>query len=132
MSEFATGIPDLDSMTMAEFIRWRDEVGSVVGPGQDVSQRGRHRWTEEDAAYAAAQWASGIKQRDIAKVFGHAKSSAICTKIGEFLEKYTEGDELERWDGYGRLTWAEHRKSLIKPAIARFVEARLQRVGGVT
>ena len=92
----------------------------------------RHRWSEEDVAYAAAQWASGIKQRDIARVFGHATPSAISTKITEFILKQTDVSEA-RDDFYRYLArTGTDRRELVKDALARFVEARKWTTGALT
>lgn len=45
--------------------------------------------TDEDAAYAAAQWASGIPQHEIALTFGYKGPSTICMAIERFLRKFT-------------------------------------------
>ena len=84
----------------------------------------RHAWTEEDVAYCAAQWASGIKQRDIAKVFGNATPAGVSSKIERFISKYT--DLPEGCPGLFSYCWdlGVDRRELVKPALARFVEAR--------
>ena len=85
-----------------------------------------HRWTEEDAAFCAAQWASGIGQREIAAIYGHSNPSTVCREIAAFLLKYSNiGNEVSdrwypvwnTWDGRGR-------KGLVKGALAAFVAAR--------
>jgi len=89
-----------------------------------MSDRRNHRWTEEDSAYAAAQWASGIKQSDIAKAFGHRNAAMVCMKIAEFLRDNTAADV---WQTH--FYPSERRQLLVKPALARFVQARNQRMG---
>ena len=79
-----------------------------------------HAWTDEDRAYAAAQWASGISQREIGAVFGYPNSVGVNVRIREFLEKY---GGLEASD----LCYGFDRKALIKAikaAVDRFVAAR--------
>ena len=88
--------------------------------------RKTHRWTDEDAAWAAAQWASGIKQRDIAVVFGlSARSvSTISLKIRGFLATYAD---VTPWQAYGYDFWnlaGDSRKALVKQALAVFVAQR--------
>jgi hypothetical protein len=77
-----------------------------------------HAWTDEDRAYAAAQWASGIKQREIGAAFGCLYSVVVNARIREFLEKYggLEASVIRRY-GFDR-------KVLVKAAIHRFVVTR--------
>jgi hypothetical protein len=92
----------------------------------------RRRWTDEDAAYAAAQWASGITQTEIARAFGYRNSAPICSRIAEFIAKYADEPHGVAPPPRGRgRTWVQHPKfqgngriPLVKAAIARFVEQR--------
>ena len=82
-----------------------------------------HRWTDEDRAFAAAQYASGIRQIDIEKAFGYpargSRSSVTCKQISTFMEKYTNSAAW-RW------TANDHeRRMLIKQALATFIEQRI-------
>jgi hypothetical protein len=91
-----------------------------------------HRWTDEDACFAAAQWASGVKQREIGAAFGHKESSVICQKIERFISKY--GPSLykpeQSFDGrtYRFKKYSADRLPLVKPAIAEFVKQRNARL----
>ena len=55
------------------------------------------RLSDEDAAYAAAQWASGIKQREIAHSFGYKGAAPICIAIEQFLRKFTPDAEINEY-----------------------------------
>ena len=79
-----------------------------------------HRWTDEDAAFCAAQWASGIKQREIGAIFGYNNGSKVCSQIEVFIWKYAGlGSDLyqPQYQGSGR-------KELVKNALATFVAKR--------
>ena len=80
----------------------------------------KHSWTDEDAAYAAAQWASGILQRDIAVVFGLKAPSMISLKVRRFLAKYAVPDWGFTIDEY----YGDDRKALVRQALAVFVAQR--------
>jgi tRNA(Phe) wybutosine-synthesizing methylase Tyw3 len=92
-----------------------------------------HRWTDEDACFAAAQWASGIKQREIGAAFGYKDSSMTCQKIEQFISKYGAGLYYEyRLGGSGEIDVRKNhnkkRAALVKPAIAEFVKQRNARL----
>jgi hypothetical protein len=76
-----------------------------------------HRWTDEDACFAAAQWASGIKQREIGEAFGYKHSVTICQQALD----YRHNTPTIMAFGKGRL-------ALVKPAIAEFVRQRNARL----
>jgi hypothetical protein len=83
----------------------------------------KRRFTEEDAAYAAAAWASGLTQREVARQFGYRTSASICVFIGKFLDcyapypvRYGVNDPI---DDYG-LTYGEARKALVPQALKAF------------
>jgi hypothetical protein len=80
----------------------------------------KHVWTDEDAAYAAAQWASGILQRDIARVFGLNAPSMISLKVRRFLAQYAVPDWGFTIDEY----YGDDRKALVRQALAVFVAQR--------
>ena len=82
--------------------------------------RRTHEWTVEDAAFVAAQWASGISQREIGAIFGHSNGSGISLIISEFLKIY--GDLAPHSMVYGH-----PRKELVKGAIAKFIAGRNER-----
>jgi hypothetical protein len=92
--------------------------------------RKTHRWTEEDAAWAASQWASGIKQREIGAVFGHRFGGMVNLKIRAFLEKYGSLPSVPvypaPWNdaAYRDAPAGEERKALVKQALAVFVAQR--------
>jgi transposase len=50
----------------------------------------RHRWTDEDAAFATAQVASGIHIRDVAASFGYRTTGPVWDQIERFQRKYTK------------------------------------------
>ena len=82
-----------------------------------------HRWTDEDAAYAAAQWASGIPQRDIGVVFGlsyRSAASTISLRVRDFLSTYAVPDYGFTIDQY----YGDDRKELVRQALAVFVAQR--------
>jgi hypothetical protein len=81
----------------------------------------RPEWTDEDAAFAAAQWASGVKQKAIGKVFGYSGGSIVCVKIEAFLAKYVDDVPRTAW---GTVVNGDQRKALVKQALAAFVKRR--------
>jgi hypothetical protein len=88
-----------------------------------------HRWTDEDACFAAAQWASGIKQREIGEAFGYKHSVTICQQIERFIHKYCEGLALDyRHNTPTIMAFGKGRLALVKPAIAEFVRQRNARL----
>ena len=79
--------------------------------------------TDEDACYAAAQWASGIRQHEIAASFG-VSESWISNSIERFVRKYTDVT-FNRGDYGGRMPNSSFvRRALVKGAIARFLALR--------
>jgi hypothetical protein len=85
----------------------------------------KHIWTDEDAAFAAAQWASGVKQREIAVIFGYEGSPMIAVKIREFLTKYGALPVLWRdAEGNDRVATGHERKAVVRQALASFVATR--------
>jgi len=80
----------------------------------------KHVWTDEDAAYAAAQWASGIPQREIGSVFGLKAPSMISLKVRRFLAKYAVPDWGFTIDEY----YGDDCKALVRQALAVFVAQR--------
>jgi hypothetical protein len=92
-----------------------------------------HRWTDEDACFAAAQWASGIKQREIGEAFGCRTASMVCQKIEQFISKYGPSlykKSVQCFDGrmYRGKKYSADRLPLVKPAIAEFVRQRNARL----
>ena len=88
--------------------------------------RTRHPYTDELAAYCAAQWASGFKQREIAEtVLGHKHPAGVCVLISRFLNRYAviptytypSGDV--RSDAFGQA-----RRVFVKEALANYIAAR--------
>lgn len=88
-----------------------------------------------DAAYCAAAWASGTKQKDLAGLFGLKTPVQICLAIREFLNTYASPDVMatlgnHRWAPptgdvlFDRLIYGNERKALIPGALARFRQAR--------
>ena len=89
--------------------------------------------TDQDAAFAAAQWCSGILQREIAGHFGYSNSSAISLAIRAFIERYKpDYPTIELWylsqgeRKYYRIMVQDEatRKALAKEALANFLRAR--------
>jgi hypothetical protein len=88
-----------------------------------------HRWTDEDACFAAAQWASGIKQREIGEAFGYSNATTVCVQIERFIHKYCEGLALDyRHNTPTIMAGRDERRALVKPAIAEFVRQRNARL----
>jgi len=87
-----------------------------------------------DAAYCAAAWASGTKQKDLAALFGFKQSPPVCVAIREFLNAYAEPAAMaEHWQRRVHPTgdrlrdsfiYGNERKALIPGALARFRQAR--------
>jgi hypothetical protein len=77
--------------------------------------------TDEDVAFAAAQYGSGITQREIAATFGYANSSTICVRIDEFARKYIGAPSWAAWAN------DRERKALLRLAVATFVAERIRR-----
>lgn len=90
--------------------------------------------SDQDACYAAAAWASGAKQRELARQFGHLGSGGgpmICLSIGRFLDRYS-GQRvtfIELPDGGWRQTTASDRKRLVRRAVENYL--RLRDVGRI-
>ena len=56
----------------------------------------RRKWTDEDAAFAAVQWASGVSQKDIAAIFGYANTAmqaAAATAEDAWMEVAKRRDQ---------------------------------------
>jgi len=89
--------------------------------------------TDQDAAFAAAQWCSGVLQREIAGHFGYNGSAAISVAIRAFIERYKPDYPTRE---YSYLVFGEKkthrimmqdeetRKALAKEALANFLKAR--------
>jgi hypothetical protein len=76
----------------------------------------KRRFTEEDAAYAAAAWASGLTQREVARRFGYRNSTSICVFIGKFLDCYA----LHAPGIDHHLSYIDARKALVPYALEVF------------
>lgn len=86
-----------------------------------------------DAAYCAAAWASGTKQKDLAGLFGLKTPVQICLAIREFLNTYASPDAMAaHWQRRVHPTgdrlrdsfiYGNERKALIPGALARFRQA---------
>jgi hypothetical protein len=82
--------------------------------------------TDEDAAYAAAAWASGVKQLEIARQFGKRTPAPVCIAIGQFLDRYSGFRVRYSTGGFRNspcLTDAA-RKALVPQSLAAFKVAR--------
>lgn len=92
------------------------------------------RLSMEDAAYCAAAWASGTRQKDLAALFGLKRSPSICVAIRQFLNAYADqtampthwqrgihptGDWLRAGCVYG-----DARKALVAGALRAFQRSR--------
>jgi hypothetical protein len=85
----------------------------------------KRKWTDEDCAFVAAQWASGVALKDIAAIFGYSSTAMIVTAINRFLMRYTDAAVYVRGRGYNMIMeYGNARKALVKPAIEHFVAAR--------
>lgn len=86
-----------------------------------------------DAAYCAAAWASGEKQKDLAVLFGLRTPTMVSLAIRAFLNAYAadgvppvtrylprgnRGDVM-----FDRCIYQDERKALIPGALARFRQA---------
>jgi len=89
--------------------------------------------SDQDAAFAVAQWCSGILQREIAGHFGYSGSSPISLAIRAFIERYrpdyptTEYSYLylgKRKTQRIMVQDVETRKTLAKEALANFLKER--------
>jgi hypothetical protein len=83
-----------------------------------MPRRPNRGFPDEDAAFAAAQYGSGISQRQIAANFGYANSSTISIRICDFVEKYAG---VPGW-----AAWSNNfdRKALLRAAVEAFVKQR--------
>jgi hypothetical protein len=86
----------------------------------------KSKLTEEDAAYAAAAWASGLTQRQIARQFGKRTSASICIAIGQFLDHYSGVQVRYSTGGFlnSPCLTAAARKALVPQSLAAFKVAR--------
>jgi hypothetical protein len=92
------------------------------------------RLTTEDAAYCAAAWASGEKQKDLAPLFGLKTTTPISLAIRAFLNAYVAPDALQatryrpdtnRGDlMFDRCIYGDERKSLVPGALRAFQRSR--------
>jgi hypothetical protein len=91
--------------------------------------------TMEDAAYCAAAWASGEKQKDLAVLFGFKSPVPICVAIRAFLNAYASPEAMallgvHRWAPptgdilFDRLIYGDERKSLVPGALRAFQRSR--------
>jgi hypothetical protein len=67
-----------------------DTTGTIFNPTGGPCPRNRMPMTMEDAAYCAAAWASGEKQKSLAATFGMKSPVMICLAIREFLAVYAD------------------------------------------
>jgi hypothetical protein len=72
--------------------------------------------TDQDVAFAIAQWCSGITQKEIAGHFGYKDSSSISSGIDNFVWKYHRIPH----NGGGNI----NRKALAKIAFYHFMAQR--------
>ena len=84
--------------------------------------------SDQDACYAAAAWASGTRQRELARQFGHFGSgggSMICLAIGRFVDKYSGVRVTYRPVGNGwTQTVGVARKALVRGAVENYLRLR--------
>ncbi len=106
--------------------------------------------TDEDAAYCAAAWASGMSQKELAQIFGFKRPPSISAAIHRFvnwyfpsvncprrypsetMENYEERDGKLVWLERERPTWhhyGDDRKKLIPLAVEEFVYQRNKVIG---
>jgi hypothetical protein len=78
--------------------------------------------TNEEAAYAAEQWAYGLSQPQIAAALGRNSPTAVCIAIDQFIRRYVPEAEVYK-DGYGPIRLEAHgeeRRALAATAVVRF------------
>ena len=69
----------------------------------------------EHGAYVAAQWAGGMKQRDIAAALGYTSPGTVCVAIAHFLDRFAAVDERKTMRSGG-----EPRREMVAEALANF------------
>ena len=92
----------------------------------------RSTWlTDQDVAFAIAQWCSGVTQKEIGKHFGHASGSSVSNGIERFIRKYYAAAPVvpdDRWpcgSGSGRVdAHGEKRQMYAHIAFCHFMAQR--------
>jgi len=80
------------------------------------------RYTDELAAYCAAQWGSGISQQEIAAVvLQQTYPTSVCVLIRTFLKRWSVNLAIR--DGYVE-AFGPARRALVKNALANYVASR--------
>jgi hypothetical protein len=84
--------------------------------------------TDEDRAYCAMQWVSGMKQREIAVIMGQGNSTYVCNAIAKFVADWSDAPLSHGhvyYEDNGRpAPYGEARKPWARKAVHRFVAAR--------
>jgi hypothetical protein len=90
--------------------------------------------TDEMAAYAAAAWASGVQQKEVAKQCGYGGPAPICSAIRAFLVKYHPEAAcwpVRRYYGIEEIRVPQDgRKALIPAALDAFLQVRAANPSG--
>ena len=94
--------------------RFRRRIADAL---DGVPPRPRRKYTDQDAAFAVAQWCSGITQKEIAGHFGYETPTMICIWIEAFIRKHYTAAPL-------RQTYGDERKLLAKIAFCHFMAQR--------
>jgi hypothetical protein len=110
-------------------------VGVVRQSGHELDAR--LKFTEEDAAYAAAAWASGSTQIEIARQFGQRRPAGVCIAIARFLERYAGVPVIYTltrfYDEHLPVMQGNARKALVPQALQAFrVRREVSLTKGVT
>ena len=87
--------------------------------------------TDQDVAFAIAQWCSGITQKEIGRHFGYKNGTGVCNGIMAFIRKYyPDVSKLMRTHEYyngATVTYIDQRferKDLAKIAFCHFMAQR--------
>jgi hypothetical protein len=80
--------------------------------------------THEDAAYAAAAWASGTTQTELAHQFGYAHPVSISTAIRRFINTWHPRVRRPRRRTITASISREARKRLVLDALAAYCARR--------
>ncbi len=107
--------------------RFRRRIADAL---DGVPPRPRRKYTDQDAAFAVAQWCSGITQKEIAGHFGYETPTMICIWIEAFIRKHCTAAPLRQPDEYNRTgvgnveAYGDDRKLLAKIAFCHFMAQR--------
>jgi hypothetical protein len=81
--------------------------------------------TDEDAAYAAAAWASGTSQTELARQFGYRQAALVSAAIRDFIDAYYPDPGARRRRGSVTAgVYNEERKLMVFDALAAYCATR--------